>query len=114
MNTIRVTSVIGPDIRTRLFFRKHIDDIMSRNNPYVIFDFSGVEFISRSVADEIFNIQLDYNRIKIMGLEGDVKKMYEVVRQGRISPRRYPDSNITTIRLHNMEELNNYFGNATW
>lgn len=52
---------------------------ISRDNVYL--DFSNVDFISRSFADELLNIIEKTKRIKIANLNPDLKKFLQIVKK---------------------------------
>lgn len=110
MNKIIISNEIGTDIRTRSFFRRDIErlirPIISDN---VVLDFENVNFISRSVADEICNILKDYPSLSITGMTGDVEKMYMVVDEGRSKPRVYSELDAEVYHLRDMKELTEFF-----
>ena len=64
MDIINIASYIGKDIRTRSFFRHDIEELI-KNKESVTLDFSEVTFISRSVADELYNVLEDYPDIQV-------------------------------------------------
>lgn len=109
MRTIKISREIGPDIRTRSFFRRDVERLASPLNEDTILDFINVEFISRSVADEICNLLEDYPLLSITGMIGDVRKMYTVVVEGRSKPRVYPEMKAEIYHLKNMKELSEFF-----
>lgn len=101
--------MLGNEIRTRISFRRNIEELIKACAD-IRLDFTGVTFITRSVADEIYNIQLDFPRIEVLNLHGEAKKMFDVVKRGRLSPRRVC-KNVQTqsIRLSNIEEAIRFF-----
>lgn len=112
MITILMRDTIGDDIRTRIFFRRDIESMINSSSEYRL-DFSGVVFITRSVADEIYNIKLDYPKLEVVNLQGEAKKMYDVVARGRLTPRVYEDTHFENVRLNNIEETIRYFEQNT-
>ena len=106
---ISIEKKLGKDLRTRSFFRRDIEGLIEKDDTEVMLDFSGVIFVSRSVADEIYNLLLDYPNMKIRGLAGDVDKMYNVVKNGRMRPREYPADNVRVVHLKTMKELVSFF-----
>lgn len=108
MKTIEIAAAIGTDLRTRVFFRRDIEKLIRVGVP-VELDFAGVTFVSRSVADEIFNLLEDYPFVSLKGMEGNVKSMFDVVKRGRISPRCYKDVTVPSVKLSTMEEVRNFF-----
>lgn len=109
MRTIKIYKEIGQDLRTRSFFRRDIHRLISNLNEDTILDFINVDFISRSVADEICNLIEDYPMLSITGMMGDVKKMYMVVVEGRSKPKVYPDMKAEIYHLNTMKELTEFF-----
>lgn len=109
MKKIKIAIEIGRDIRTRSFFRRDIEQLIGHKKDDIVLDFQNVEFISRSVADEICNLLQDYPSIKVDGMSGDVEKMYKIVQDGRNKPRVYPEMNAKVYHLKNMKELTEFF-----
>lgn len=106
--TLKIANLIGTDIRTRRFFRNDMERILPHDND-VILDFSGVIFVSRSVADEIYNLLEDYPRARVCHLEGDVAMMYSVVHKGRRPRREYEPVNAKVVNLKSIEDLMRFF-----
>lgn len=107
--TVSISIHLGNDLRTRSFFRRDMEKILENSNSKLILDFSGVVFISRSVADELYNLLVDYPALTITGMEKDVKMMYDVVVRGRKEPREYPHMNAKVYHLETMKELQEFF-----
>ena len=108
-NVILIASLIGNDLRTRSFFRRDIEKLTRPYNYIVTLDFEGVQFVSRSVADELCEILHDYPLMKSTGMTGDVKKMYDIVVRGRELPRVYSEVNIEIVHLSTMKEMEDFF-----
>lgn len=108
MKRIKISILIGTDIRTRNFFRQDINRILEREKEALL-DFSNVKFVSRSVADEIYNILLDYPRVRVCRLEGDVAMMYSIVRHSRLTKRKFEPANIPIVTLKTMDDLMRFF-----
>ena len=107
---IKIYNQIGKDLRTRSFFRRDIELIIAEHGSNATLDFSGVEFISRSVADEICNLLLDYPSLCIAGMHGNVKAMYDIVVKGRNQPREYPHmQNVKVYHLKTIKEMQDFF-----
>ncbi|MDE5970417.1 MAG: hypothetical protein K2G74_06300 [Muribaculaceae bacterium] len=105
---INIASKIGEDLRTRAFFRRDIERLISPVAQSVTLDFSNVRFMSRSVADEICNLLEDYRGLKIDKMAGEVEKMYNVVTHGRVAPRVYSDDKITVLQMNSMSDLSEF------
>lgn len=83
---IKIAELISTDIRSRAnaeIIKSAIDGI----DESITLDFTGVTFISRSFADELYNLLDDYKNISLAGMEDFVNSMYETVVQGRLSKR---------------------------
>lgn len=102
---IYIKDVIGKDLRTRSFFRRDVERIIGSQGGDVVLDFSEVEFISRSVADEICNLLADYPSLAVRAMEGDVEMMYGVVVSGRNTPREFPVTDIKVYHLRTLQEM---------
>lgn len=64
--------------RESINLRRHMREIINESNRNL--DFSNVNFISRAVADEIYNqVNNENSNIKIENLNEDVKKMLDTV-----------------------------------
>jgi hypothetical protein len=109
MKTIQISADIGRDIRTRSFFRRDIDKLIEKVSDNVVLDFTDVVFISRSVADEICNVLVDYNNLDVSGMSGDVEMMFTVVRNGRSRPRVYPSGDVKIVQLNTLDEMERFF-----
>lgn len=109
MKTIYISKQIGTDLRTRSFFRRDLENLLPANSMEIELDFSNVIFISRSVADELCNILLDYPSMHISGMEEDVEMMYKIVVKGRNQPREYPTTNTQVYHLKSMKEMADFF-----
>jgi anti-anti-sigma regulatory factor len=62
--------------------RRRVERLVGRahSNDCSTIDLSNVEFVSRSVADEIVH-QMDREMVHFEGINGDVAKMVDIVRQ---------------------------------
>lgn len=65
---------------TTINTRRRAEEIVTeaRERDCTTIDLQNVEFISRSVADELVH-QVESTDVELVGLSGDVKIMYEVV-----------------------------------
>lgn len=109
LHTIQIRSLIGDDLRTRSFFRRDIEKASCLYNGDVELDFNNVNFMSRSVADELCNILEDHSLIKVSGMSGDVKKMYDIVVRGRKNPRHYDNVKTEAVELSTIKDMEEFF-----
>lgn len=106
---ISVASIIGVDLRPRSFFRRDIERVSQPLDHNIVLDFTAVQFISRSVADELCEILSEYPQIEVTGTFGDVKKMFDVVLNSRNSPREYSGNEATVFHLQNQKDMEAFF-----
>lgn len=106
---ISIADTIGKDIRTRSFFRRDIERLTADNNHNAVLDFNDVEFISRSVADELCEILHEYPEMSAINIVGSVKSMYDIVVKGRETPRTYQKPNINVVQLTTIKDMERYF-----
>ena len=50
----------------------------------------------------------------IAGMTGDVKKMYDIVVKGRMSPRVYSEVNVEVVHLKTMKDMEEFFSTFWW
>ena len=106
---ISISTAVGNDLRTRSFFRRDIEKILNEHHSSIVLDFNNVLFISRSVADEIYNILIDHPTVIVKGMTSDVLAMYNIVLRSRNSPREYPTLNAKVYHLTTSEEMKEFF-----
>lgn len=108
-NIIPISALMGIDLRTRSFFRRDIEHSSSVFDYNVVLDFADVQFISRSVADELCEILSQYPQMKTIGMDGDVRKMFDIVKTGREKPREYTDTNAKVVHLRTQKDMDAFF-----
>ncbi len=112
--SIKMKDISGEAIHTRLVMEQ-FRDTLSVDNEYLI-DMEGVERISRSAADELYNITHSDIKVDIINLSPFVAKMLDVVTKGRFMPRVRTDSKIKVVYCNDMQTLSRElmaFPNAT-
>lgn len=97
------------------------DDIRSRSNAEIIrsalcgvhgsvsLDFTGVVFMSRSFADELYNIVSENKNITLTNMDGIVKSMYQAVYDGRNSVRVFNKDTSKIQEIKDMKGLASFF-----
>jgi len=73
-------------------------------NEYLL-DFAGVEQISRSSADELYNITIDHKSVRIINMSVFVQKMFDAVVMSRFQPRKRQPSTTEIIHCDTMEKV---------
>jgi hypothetical protein len=110
--TIRLYDIFGSD----LFSRSRASQLLSNvdiNTDEVTLDFTGVNFISRSFADELCNIIEDNKHLKISlsGQNSEVDIMLSRVREGRAQERKRGIARPRMYEFNNMESLSSFLLN---
>ncbi len=78
MKTIVIKEHVGnKDLRSRVSINC-LKEALTGDNDYIL-DMNGIEFISRSAADELYNIVYDHKGIKIVNQAETVKQMTDIV-----------------------------------
>ncbi len=105
--TINIESLLGSDIRIRSRVLE-IAALMDADSCYVL-DFKGVNFISRSFADELISmLEQTSKHIDIIHMGLGVKEMFDIVRKGR-HIKHDSARNEKIIALENMDEVEMFF-----
>lgn len=103
-NIIKVMDILGSDIRSRL----NAERIRDRIDGQTVVDFSGVEFMSRSFADELYNICHENPLVRIDGMSDFVRSMYNTVSDGRQRKRVRKDDQGEVLQFNNVESLSEF------
>lgn len=82
---LKISEICGTELRTRLMMERFAQTL--NNDDEYLLDMQDVSLISRSAADELYNITLDNPKIKIIHLTPFVQKMLDAVILGRFQPR---------------------------
>lgn len=105
--TLNIKSILGSDIRVRSRIFEIVSQMNERAN--YLLDFSGVEFISRSFADELITMTENANnKISIINTTQEVSDLLRVVKLGR--GMKYTESkHIGVKNLVSMEDVELFF-----
>jgi hypothetical protein len=107
MKVIKLKEILGTQVRSRVCI-KALKDQLFGDNRYCI-DLEGVTFISRSFADELYNLSYDNGNINFVNKSSDVEKMMKAVWDGRAKKRVRTDDKVTIENISTMEELSKFF-----
>ena len=109
--TIIISDLVGVDIRSRSTVSRLKQEISNLKAMPVSVDFTGVSFLSRSVADELINIRESFKDgdVLFVGLSDEPKAILDIVSKSRKMKRvrGKADSHITV--LPDMKSLKEYF-----
>lgn len=100
---IKLTDIFSEDLYTRSR-ASELRSYISKDADTVTLDFEGVNFISRSFADELCNIIDDIkdNAIALLNMNDEVSMMMTKVREGRNRERRH---GISTAKMHKFNDI---------
>lgn len=102
----KLNEIFGNKILSRINIRNLRKDISKTEN---LFNFESVNFISRSVADELVKLREENKNIKFCGVGMEVERMLRVVEKGRAERRKRTSSNKVCMMIYcdTMEDLKN-------
>lgn len=111
-STISIHEIFGADVRSRSTVTK-LADMIACDLTIDVIDFSDVTFITRSVADEIYQIvKATHRQLKLVGQEGVVAVMLQAVTETNEAPRVHPIDNAVVKVFDNMKALSSYMRNS--
>ena len=106
--TIDISVVIGTDIRTRSRIRQ-LTDLITQDATYNV-DFSKVEFISRSFADELVSfIDNSAGRVVCINMPEHIKQLLIIVRRNRNVHTSIQDVKGDVVKLETKEQMEAFF-----
>lgn len=104
---LNISVLVSTDIRSRAnanIIRSVIDGVYGK----IILDFSGVTFISRSFADELYNILNERDNVSLANESELVKSMLEAVSLSRKN-KRVQNNNTSEIKeIDDMKSLESF------
>jgi hypothetical protein len=104
---LNISVLVSTDIRSRAnanIIRSVIDGVSGK----IILDFSGVTFISRSFADELYNILNEQDNVSLANESELVKSMLEAVSLSRKN-KRVQNNNTSEIKeIDDMKSLESF------
>ena len=100
---LKLQELYGDQIRTRKNM-ENLSATLQSDNEY-LFDLEGVNFISRSAADELYNMLHSDRKIALIHAEPFVQKMIDAVTMGRFFPRQRPTTSMPIIECPTIESL---------
>ena len=83
---INIFERYGAGLHTRQMIQK-LSASLNLEDDYLI-DMRGIQQISRSAADELYNLTHSQKRVELINIEPFVEKMLSAVTLGRFLPRR--------------------------
>lgn len=99
---LKLQEQYGSELRTRLMMERLTSSL--NNEDEYLFDFQGIEQISRSAADELYNLTHSEKHVETINISPFVQKMLDAVTLGRFQPRQHPTST-PIIRCTTMQSV---------
>lgn len=103
--TLKLSERLGSEIRSRITVERIYEEL--NNKKISCIDLSGIDFITRGVADELYNIQ--DRGVSFINASSPVQCMLDIVANGRTNKRQLRSDNAKIIKCNNMEELEKLF-----
>lgn len=100
---LKIKDLIGTEIRTRRTIEE-FGQTLYKENQY-LFDMEGVESISRSAADELYNLIEASHQIILVNMTDFVQKMFDIVAVGRFTPRQLKINDVNVTYCPDLESL---------
>ena len=92
---IKIKEQYGAELHTRQMIER-LSASLSAENAYLL-DMCGVEQISRSAADELYNLTHSELQVDLINVEPFVEKMLSAVTLGRFMPRQRTTNDIPIV-----------------
>ena len=93
----------GKELHTRQMVER-LSASMHVEDDYLL-DMRGIEQISRSAADELYNLTHGPRRVEIINIEPFVEKMLSAVTLGRFLPRRRSSTDLPIIECQTIGQV---------
>ena len=100
---INMLEKYGKELHTRQMVER-LSASMNVEDDYLL-DMRGVEQISRSAADELYNLTHSPRRVEIINIEPFVEKMLSAVTLGRFMPRRHTSTDLPIIECQTIGQV---------
>jgi hypothetical protein len=92
---INIQEQYGAELHTRQMMERLAASLVPTNE--YLLDMAGVEQISRSAADELYNLTHSEIHVDLINLEPFVEKMLSAVTKGRFLPRQHTAGDMPII-----------------
>ncbi len=84
-NLINITTILSPDLKSRLAVNDLLLYIQNTGNDAVVIDFADVQFATRSFIDEYYNVIMKNDKanihIETINIPEDIQVIFDVVKQ---------------------------------
>lgn len=99
---IKISDQFGTEFRTRSLVER-LGRTLVPEDEYM-FDMRDIDIISRSAADELYNIVMT-NHVEIIHMSSFVQQMFDAVKLGRFQPRKHENSDVQFVRCTDIRRL---------
>ena len=93
----------GRELHTRQMIER-LSDSLNAEDDYLL-DMRGIKQISRSAADELYNLTHGSKRVEMINLEPFVEKMLSAVTLGRFLPRQRLSSDLPIVECQTIGQV---------
>lgn len=100
---INLQEQYGAELRTRLMMER-LSASLNSEDDYLL-DFQGIDQISRSAADELYNLLHSEKHVEVVHVCPFVQKMLDAVVIGRFQPRQRPATSTPIIHCATMQHV---------
>ncbi len=90
MNRIYITQRLSADLKSRSTVHTLYLSMKSEELDNVIFDFSNVNFATRSFLDEFYNVFLKNHKAKVENVPNEISIILDTVRRTQGKERNFP------------------------
>ena len=115
MQTIDITAILGPDIKSRVSAQDFQQYVINTGADDVVVDFSNVKFATRSFMDEFYNRFLKdgaQTRVNVVNMPEELEQVLCAVKNTQFRPKS-DSAGGTVTRCATMEDLRNCFASIT-
>ena len=101
-----MATLCGAELRTRAMMEAFAASLQPEDE--YLLDFRNVELISRSAADELYNLIHDNRHIEMINLSPFVQRMFDTVVLGRFQPRQLRPNQTPITYCDTLESAEEY------
>lgn len=107
MKTIKFKNIFGSEIRSRNAIDAIVSKMKDSQDDY-IFDMDGITFISRSFADELYNLKMNYGNVMFVNRSNSICQMMDIVWKGRQTSRVRDQGYVEVEDMKKIEDFENF------
>lgn len=96
----------GGELHTRQMM-EHLASSINQEDEYLL-DMKGIKQISRSAADELYNLTHGEKRVDVINMEPLVGQMLSAVTLGRFLPRKHNPTDLSIVHFQTVQSAVNH------